>query len=79
MMTSHRVPACQAKLPHSPSSACFLEFLGRFLIPRQSIRVGLQRPTDLRAYLERIQGEHRGIYAAIEAGDPSAARAAMRR
>jgi GntR family transcriptional regulator, transcriptional repressor for pyruvate dehydrogenase complex len=67
-----------AEATGNPYFTRFLEFLGRFLIPRQSIRVGLRRPADLRTYLERIQGEHRGIYAAIEAGDPDAARAAMR-
>jgi GntR family transcriptional repressor for pyruvate dehydrogenase complex len=55
------------------------EFLGRFLIPRQSVHVGLQRPQDMKAYLERIQSEHRRIHEAIRAGNPTAARRAMRR
>lgn len=63
----------------NPYFSRFLEFLGRFLIPRQSIRVGLRRAEDLRTYLERIQKEHRAIDAAIGAGDPGAARDAMRR
>ncbi|HEX9489073.1 MAG TPA: FadR/GntR family transcriptional regulator [Stellaceae bacterium] len=62
----------------NPQFTRFLEFLGRFLIPRHSIRVGLQRPPDLKAYLERIQDEHRRIYAAIRSGDGAAARRAMR-
>jgi GntR family transcriptional regulator, transcriptional repressor for pyruvate dehydrogenase complex len=57
----------------------FLEFLGRFLIPRQSIRIGQKTAKDLRSYLQRIQIEHRAIADAIEAGDVAAARRAMRR
>lgn len=56
----------------------FLEFLGRFIIPRQSIRVESGLPSARRAYLEAIQGEHRAICAAIAAKDGAAARAAMR-
>ena len=67
-----------AQAARNPQFVRFLEFLGRFLIPRQSIRVGLQRPRDLRSYLERIQSEHRRIYDAIRAAEPSAARRAMR-
>src|SRR5216684_2677013 len=63
----------------NPHFQRFLEFLGRFLIPRQSIRVGLRRAEDLHAYLERIQGEHRRIATAIGEGDVAAARRAMRR
>ena len=68
-----------AEATRNPQFARFLEFLGRFLIPRQSIRAGLQRPRDLKSYLERIQAEHRRIFDAIRAGDPPAARRAMRR
>ena len=68
-----------AAAARNPQFGRFLEFLGHFLIPRQSIRVGLQRPADLRTYLERIQGEHRRIYEAIRAGDSAAARRAMYR
>ncbi len=46
----------------------FLDFLGRFIIPRQSIRVAPGDPRGQRAYLEKIQGH-----------DPAAAREAMRR
>lgn len=56
----------------------FLAYLGRFIIPRQSIRVAVYRVEGQRAYLEMIQGEHRAIYAAIAAGDTGAARDAMR-
>jgi DNA-binding FadR family transcriptional regulator len=63
----------------NPHFMRFLEFLGRFLIPRQSVRVGLKRRQDLRTYLQRVQAEHRAIAAAIAVGDVSAARRAMRR
>jgi GntR family transcriptional repressor for pyruvate dehydrogenase complex len=57
----------------------FLEYLGRFIIPRQSIRKSLPQLEDQRAYLARIQTEHLEILDAIRAGTPPAARAAMRR
>jgi len=57
----------------------FLEYLGRFIIPRQSIRKSLPRIEDQRAYLKRIQREHLEILDSIRAGAPTAARAAMRR
>jgi GntR family transcriptional regulator, transcriptional repressor for pyruvate dehydrogenase complex len=57
----------------------FLQYLGRFIIPRQSIRKNLPRVEDQRAYLARIQNEHREILDAIRAGAASTARAAMRR
>ncbi|HTS24039.1 MAG TPA: FadR/GntR family transcriptional regulator [Casimicrobiaceae bacterium] len=62
----------------NPQFVRFLEFLGRFLIPRQSVRLGLQRQEDLKAYLQRIQLEHRRIYDAIRDRDSTAARRAMR-
>lgn len=58
--------------------AHFLDFLGRFIIPRQSIRVAVRSDAEQRAYLKMIQGEHRAIFAAIDAADPMAAREAMR-
>jgi DNA-binding FadR family transcriptional regulator len=57
----------------------FLEYLGRFIIPRQSIRKSLPQIEDQRAYLKRIQTEHLEILDAIRDGAPAAARAAMRR
>lgn len=53
----------------------FLEFLGHFIIPRQSIRV---QGAELRAYLQQLQREHRAIYEAISAGNVGAARDASR-
>ena len=63
----------------NPQFGSFLEYLGRFIIPRQSIRVAAHRPEGQRAYLETFQREHAAITAAIVARDPAAAREAMRR
>ena len=57
----------------------FHEFLGRFIIPRQSVRAARGRMASQRPYLEMIQGEHRAIFDAIQGGSPPAARRAMRR
>ncbi len=57
----------------------FLEFLGRYIIPRSSIRIGSDTPDERALYLDRLEEEHTGIYRAIEAGDAEAARLAMRR
>jgi GntR family transcriptional regulator, transcriptional repressor for pyruvate dehydrogenase complex len=57
----------------------FLEYLGRFIIPRQSIRKSLPQIEDQRAYLKRIQTEHLEILDAIRSGAAAAARSAMRR
>ncbi|MGH6922326.1 MAG: FadR/GntR family transcriptional regulator [Propylenella sp.] len=54
----------------------FLEFLGRYIIPRQSVRVA---PPDSRSYLTTIQGEHRDIVAEIASHSVSGAQNAMRR
>jgi GntR family transcriptional regulator, transcriptional repressor for pyruvate dehydrogenase complex len=58
--------------------AHFLEYLGRFIIPRQSIRVAAHRPEGQRAYLETFQREHAAIAAAIAGRNGAAAREAMR-
>jgi GntR family transcriptional regulator, transcriptional repressor for pyruvate dehydrogenase complex len=63
----------------NPQFANFLEYLGHYIIPRQSIRVATHHGDGRRAYLEMIQREHRVIGAAIEAGDAKEARDAMRR
>jgi GntR family transcriptional regulator, transcriptional repressor for pyruvate dehydrogenase complex len=68
-----------AEATGNPHFMRFLEFLGRFLIPRQSVRIGLKTGQDLRTYLQRIQAEHRAIATAINAGQAATARAAMRR
>ncbi len=58
--------------------ADFLEFLGRLVIPRQSIRLSRGTPEEQQRYLELIQREHRKIAAAIARHDPVAARRTMR-
>ncbi len=55
-----------------------LEFLGRHVIPRQSVRITLTGPEEQREYLAGIQAEHRRIHEAVRRGDPAAARKAMR-
>jgi GntR family transcriptional regulator, transcriptional repressor for pyruvate dehydrogenase complex len=59
----------------NPQFRRFLEFLGRFIIPRASVRI---RALNLRAYLMTFQQEHRAIVAAIDARSVDQARAAMR-
>jgi GntR family transcriptional regulator, transcriptional repressor for pyruvate dehydrogenase complex len=58
--------------------ARFLEFLGHLFIPRQSIRLELATPGEQRAYLARVQREHRRMFSAISSHDPAEARRAMR-
>jgi DNA-binding FadR family transcriptional regulator len=72
----HRAIAAATGNPQFPH---FLEYLGRFIIPRQSIRVAAHLPEGQAAYLETFQREHVAICDAIVAGDPDAAREAMRR
>lgn len=56
----------------------FLEFLGSYVIPRQSVRLSIDTPAERRLYLARLQQEHGRIVAGIAAGDPAEARRAMR-
>ncbi len=67
-----------AKATGNPQFGNFLEYLGRFIIPRQIIRVAAHREEGRRAYLELFQVEHRAIHAAIAAADAARAREAMR-
>jgi DNA-binding FadR family transcriptional regulator len=62
----------------NPRFAELLEYLGRHVIPRQSIRVSVGTPQEQRRYLMRIQKEHDRIHAAIAGGRPAQARKAMR-
>jgi GntR family transcriptional regulator, transcriptional repressor for pyruvate dehydrogenase complex len=57
----------------------FLEFLGRLIIPRQSIRSVDAGADGLRKYLSRIEKEHDAIVQAISAHAPKKARDAMRK
>ncbi len=56
----------------------FLIFLGRHVIPRQSVRLSLPASTSNASYLAGIQVEHRQIFEAISNQNPKAARIAMR-
>lgn len=67
-----------ARAAHNEHFPRFLEYLGRFIIPRQSIRAGQGGPAEQAAYLRRVQAEHRQIFDAIAKGVPDAARQAMR-
>ena len=56
----------------------FLEFLGRHVIPRQSIGLSLCTAKQHGQYLARIQKEHHRICNSICEGDATEARKAMR-
>jgi len=62
----------------NPQFGNFLEYLGRFIVPRQTIRVDAHQEAGRLAYLELFQAEHRAIHAAIAAADATGAREAMR-
>ncbi len=62
----------------NPKFCRLLEFLGRHIIPRQSISSSLSTADEQRSYLRRIQSEHRRIFNAIQGRDSAAARRAMR-
>jgi DNA-binding FadR family transcriptional regulator len=56
----------------------FLDYLGHYIIPRQTLRLKRREVEDEAAYLRKVQGEHHVIHQAIAASDPRAARLAMR-
>ena len=58
--------------------ADLLRQLGRAIIPRTRLDSPAAAHQDRRAYLQRVNDEHRVIYRAIARRDPDAARAAMR-
>jgi DNA-binding FadR family transcriptional regulator len=62
----------------NPYFVQFLECLGRLIIPRQRIRLGLENKDQRRAYLKRIQQEHMAVFKAVKAGNAEEARRAMR-
>jgi GntR family transcriptional repressor for pyruvate dehydrogenase complex len=62
----------------NPQFKGFLEYLGRFIIPRRTMWKGAVS-VGKRADLNTFQREHREILAAIRAHAPEAARAAMQR
>ena len=65
-----------AEATRNPQFPRFLEYLGRFIIPRQTIRVASDAAGRL-AYLRTIQKEHLAIVKAIRAKSVRKARAAM--
>ena len=68
-----------ADATENPQFVRFLGYLGRFIIPRQTVRMTAGSPQERQAYLYRIQKEHDEIVQAIRAHAVAAARAAMRR
>jgi GntR family transcriptional repressor for pyruvate dehydrogenase complex len=62
----------------NPQFRRFLEYLGRFIIPRETIRGGPDAKRQ-RTYADTFQREHRQILQAIRGGAVTQARAAMRR
>jgi len=56
----------------------FLTFLGRHVIPRQSIRTEIGTPDEQRVYLAQIERDHTRIVEAILEQNPAEARRAMR-
>jgi len=67
-----------ARATGNPYFERFMRFLGTVLIPRQTVRAGIEDPRARRDYLDQVQAEHRAIHAAIAAADPDAARTAAR-
>jgi DNA-binding FadR family transcriptional regulator len=65
-----------AAATHNAQFVRFMEFLGRSMIPRQSIRMMAPNP---RIQLEAFQAEHRQIFEAIRKHAPAEAKTAMRR
>ncbi len=62
----------------NPQFRRFLEYLGRFIIPRRTVW-GSTKPPTQRVDLDTFQREHRQILDAIKGGTPAEARAAMQR
>lgn len=67
-----------AEATANPHYTEFLRFIGRHVIPRQSVRATVTSGERQTLYLKKIQNEHRQIAAAIRARDGTAARRAMR-
>jgi GntR family transcriptional regulator, transcriptional repressor for pyruvate dehydrogenase complex len=59
--------------------ANLLQFLGHFIIPRQTIHMAKESEKRRERYLHRIQSEHVAIFEAISARNAAAARRAARR
>jgi GntR family transcriptional repressor for pyruvate dehydrogenase complex len=69
-----------AEATGNPQFHRFLDYLGRIIIPRQSVRYGAEEKSEERqAYLARLVREHRAIADAVVGRQLNEARAAMRR
>jgi DNA-binding FadR family transcriptional regulator len=68
-----------AEATGNPQFHRFLDYLGRIIIPRQSVRYGGDETEGRQAYLARLVREHRAIAEAVVARQVNEARAAMRR
>ena len=62
----------------NPQFERFMRFLGSVIIPRQTLRIGMDDAAERRSYLSQIQVEHRTIYAAIRDANVEDARHAAR-
>ena len=67
-----------AEATGNPQFKRFLEYLGRFIIPRRTLWAGTATSSE-RARLDLFQREHREIVQAIRNGSPEQARSAMQR
>jgi GntR family transcriptional repressor for pyruvate dehydrogenase complex len=67
-----------AKATGNPYFQNFLDYLGHYIIPRQTLRIEQRDSGTQAAYLRKVQSEHHAIHDAIAAGDAAASRAAMR-
>lgn len=56
----------------------FMHFLGPVIIPRQTMRLGLETAEERRAYLKQVQIEHKRIHGAVRKGDRVLARRCTR-
>lgn len=68
----HQAVAEASGNPHFPRT---LDFLGQYSVPRRAVKVGSERDET---YLQRLQLEHKAIFDAIDDGNVSGARDAMR-
>jgi DNA-binding FadR family transcriptional regulator len=67
-----------AQATGNPKFTSFLDYLGRFIIPRQTVTLA-SGAAERREYSKVFQREHRAILTAIRAGNSAGARTAMRR
>jgi len=68
-----------AEAAGNPQFPRFLQYLGRSIIPRKTVRVSSPNMPNNRAFLRTFQEEHADILGSIRARTPAQARAAMRR